>query len=709
MTNEIIINLTAKDTATGEIISVGKALELLGKIAGKTAGETKELDGHIKDLTASTKQAASGLKKLTSSIGRIAFYRAIRSAIKAVTSGIQEGTQNLVMYSAAMNSLDASRANATMTEFATVSLWIKNTVAAALMPVLQALIPILNAVADAFVFITNAFNQFIKALQGSVSFTYAKKYTVDYAESLKGVGKAAKEAAKQIFAFDELNIFKDNSTTGSGANTGLDYSSMFGEGNVSDGFKTFADQIKAHLTEIETIVSMFALAVGAILILTGHIAPGIAAFVIGATAMYGAMGVNWNSLGDTVGAKLNNLIAFTSPVLVALGALLAFASPKTLPIGLAMIALGAVGMWGSAGTGLTDQLTDDLKSKLQALEFVVSLFSLALGAVLIFTPGKMLLGLGLLAAGAVGMASELSLDFNLLGGSLKENLAMVSALASSFILAIGMILMFVPSKMMLGLGLLAAGAVGLGIAAQNINWELIPNETRNTLSKIIGIAGSLMLAVGLILVATGNFGGLGLIVGGMSALNISQKVATDGSGFINWIKDILEKVDKSIGDFIKGIVGKAYTAGADFISNLKDGISNTWSSLTSWLSGKRLSVKANVEYNGGIGSGSIGRAGGGFVDSGQIFVARENGLPEMVGSFGSQTAVANNAQIVEGIASGVESAMDNTNSVILQMANAIVNAISEKQINTTVISDRDIYRSAERGRTLSGATVFNGI
>ena len=62
MTNEIIINLTAKDTATGDLISVAHALELIGKIAGQTAGETKELDEHIKDLTVSTKQAASGMK-----------------------------------------------------------------------------------------------------------------------------------------------------------------------------------------------------------------------------------------------------------------------------------------------------------------------------------------------------------------------------------------------------------------------------------------------------------------------------------------------------------------------------------------------------------------------------------------------------------------------------------------------------------------------
>lgn len=50
-------------------------------------------------------------------------------------------------------------------------------------------------------------------------------------------------------------------------------------------------------------------------------------------------------------------------------------------------------------------------------------------------------------------------------------------------------------------------------------------------------------------------------------------------------------------------------------------------------------------------------AGGGLVTAGEIFVARENGIPEMVGSFGNRTAVANNDQIVSGIQAGVYSAM----------------------------------------------------
>ena len=53
---------------------------------------------------------------------------------------------------------------------------------------------------------------------------------------------------------------------------------------------------------------------------------------------------------------------------------------------------------------------------------------------------------------------------------------------------------------------------------------------------------------------------------------------------------------------------------------------------------------------------------GGFVDSGEIFMANENGVPEMVGKFGSRTAVASNDQIVDGITMGVARAMQSVKS-----------------------------------------------
>ena len=55
----------------------------------------------------------------------------------------------------------------------------------------------------------------------------------------------------------------------------------------------------------------------------------------------------------------------------------------------------------------------------------------------------------------------------------------------------------------------------------------------------------------------------------------------------------------------------------------------------------------------GSSSGTQGYASGGYPETGQLFLAREAG-PELVGTVGGRTAVANNDQIVEGIARGVQ-------------------------------------------------------
>ena len=80
-------------------------------------------------------------------------------------------------------------------------------------------------------------------------------------------------------------------------------------------------------------------------------------------------------------------------------------------------------------------------------------------------------------------------------------------------------------------------------------------------------------------------------------------------------------------------------------------------------------------------------AEGGFVNEGQMFIAREKG-PEMVGTINGQTAVANNDQIVKGISSGVAKAMmavyntTGQNQVVIQAegdTQGLMNFITFKQ------------------------------
>lgn len=69
-------------------------------------------------------------------------------------------------------------------------------------------------------------------------------------------------------------------------------------------------------------------------------------------------------------------------------------------------------------------------------------------------------------------------------------------------------------------------------------------------------------------------------------------------------------------------------------------------------------------------------AEGGFPATGEMFVAREAG-PELVGTIGNRTAVANNDQIISGIAEGVSDA-NSAQNALLEIANQYLRVIASK-------------------------------
>lgn len=111
-----------------------------------------------------------------------------------------------------------------------------------------------------------------------------------------------------------------------------------------------------------------------------------------------------------------------------------------------------------------------------------------------------------------------------------------------------------------------------------------------------------------------------------------------------------------------------------------------------------LRTDVNIRVTGGISTGTVvleTRASGGYVDSGQLFIAREAG-PELVGTMGGQTAVANNAQIVEGIQSGVAQANAEQNELLRQQNGILVQLLNKQfTITPSVGLGQVVARSAQ--------------
>jgi hypothetical protein len=182
-------------------------------------------------------------------------------------------------------------------------------------------------------------------------------------------------------------------------------------------------------------------------------------------------------------------------------------------------------------------------------------------------------------------------------------------------------------------------------------------------------------------------------------------------------KSLAKGLEKGISDNIKE---DDYET---LFDRIKDGFSSAWDTLQKWwdsLSLSQLDFKLpHFEWTSGDteATGIIAQAlealnlptsipklnvkwyaTGGFVDNGQMFVAREAGA-ELVGSIGSRTAVVNNDQIVESVSEGVyEAVLAAMSKMQGNDNNAVYVYLDGKQITAAV---------EERQRT-RGATIYSG-
>ena len=179
--------------------------------------------------------------------------------------------------------------------------------------------------------------------------------------------------------------------------------------------------------------------------------------------------------------------------------------------------------------------------------------------------------------------------------------------------------------------------------------------------------------------------------------------------------------------------------GKDILNNLWDGMKSVWSSLSDWISDisskvssffggiiddAKEAIRANKEAKESDdedseskkASPSVGRprvivrghASGGFPKAGQMFVARENGLPEMVGSWGGRAAVANNAQITQGIAQAVQSGMHTAMAPVVSSMAQIASHVAPPLAMVGSTGESNLRPEALLPQLLSSISGMNG-
>lgn len=267
----------AAENAREALSDVQETGKDLGKTLNDTANNgTSKLREAFDNLKDSVSKMASPLSGLVGQLAKVARYRMLRAIIKQIAEGFKEGVENYYHYSEAVN----NGFSAAMDRAATSMQTFKNSIGAAVAPLIQALIPILQQVVTWVVTAINYVNQFIALLSGKTTWSKAIDTTAKAFENTKkkagGASKAIKKtdnAVKDLLAdFDELNIIQsqtgDNGGSGSGGGgggtgkTATDFKKMFTEVSKFDnGIKRLVDNLKKNFGSILNLATEIGAAV----------------------------------------------------------------------------------------------------------------------------------------------------------------------------------------------------------------------------------------------------------------------------------------------------------------------------------------------------------------------------------------------------------------------------------------------------------------
>lgn len=415
--------------------------------------------------------------------------------------------------------------------------------------------PLLSVIVPAFTALVNILTKVISVIANIVSMLFgttakkseaAAKGLYKEADAIGSVGSAAKEAKGNLASFDEINTIS-TSSSGDGAAAAL------------------ADRLSPVFEQFTT---------------------------------------------DEYKAKIDELTAYLSGALLALGAILCF-SGANIPLGIALMAAGAIGLvtlikenWNA--------MSDRLRAALTNVLSVLGLFALAIGAILCLSGANIPLGIGLMLAGAAMLGTAVALNWNAVNDKTKNTLSALMMALGMTLLAIGAVLCFSGANLPLGIGLMIAGAASIA-ASVAMNWNTAPEKTKAAIKSLMGSIGVSLIAIGAVLCFSGaNLPlGIGMMIAGGAAIAAASDL--DWSALLTKLKEMWQNIKQwwntSVSKFFTADYWKAL--GRRIIDGLLSGLKSAWEAVKTWVAnavswfGKKF-----VEAQNSIAKSNSGRSGG---------------------------------------------------------------------------------------------------
>lgn len=505
--------------------------------------------------------------------------------------------------------------------------------------------PLLSVIVPAFTALVNILTKVISVIANIVSMLFgttakkseaAAKGLYKEADAIGSVGSAAKEAKGNLASFDEINTISTSSSGGGAAAALADWLSPVFEQFTTDEYK----------------------------------------------------------------AKIDELTAYLSGALLALGAILCF-SGANIPLGIALMAAGAIGLvtlikenWNA--------MSDRLRAALTNVLSVLGLFALAIGAILCLSGANIPLGIGLMLAGAAMLGTAVALNWNAVNDKTTNTLSALMMALGMTLLAIGAVLCFSGANLPLGIGLMIAGATSIA-ASVAMNWNTAPEKTKAAIKSLMGSIGVSLIAIGAVLCFSGaNLPlGIGMMIAGGAAIAAASDL--DWSALLTKLKEMWQNIKQwwntSVSKFFTADYWKAL--GRRIIDGLLSGLKAAWESVKTWVA-NAVSWFGNkfVEAQNSIARSNSGRSGGFGTRSGGF------GSPSRAPSISriSAPALARGAVIPPNkeflAVLGDQKSGTNIETPLATMVDAFKQAMAESGGTTTVVIQLD-------GKEIARSTVKN--
>ena len=400
------------------------------------------------------------------------------------------------------------------------------------------LIPVLHVLTQIFDIATKGLNA-LSGRSGQIleNVEHQEESTDNTAENIEEQTKNQKELNKEmkktLAGFDDIQILSSNTedNTSGGLDSGLQGLGGDLGGTALDG-SVYVEEIDETLTAIMGIVALSLVAVGLILLFTGNVGWGIGFIIAGAATLTVTMASASEFGYDGIIQMLTTIMGIAGGALLALGIILLWIGGVVgTPIAIGMIIAGSALIVSSVAAKAAFS-PDDVGDWLALITGIAAGALLALGVILCMV-GTIPLGVGMIIAGSVSLVSAVALNSDAVVEAIRGPIGIITAIVSGALLVLGIILTC-SGILPLGIGLIAAGAIGLATVAA-INRNAIVEALQGTIGTITAMASGALLVLGIILVCTGVGMplGIGLILAG--AAGLATVVAVNWSSVVDWV------------------------------------------------------------------------------------------------------------------------------------------------------------------------------